>query len=122
MDNMDNDIFICNDTIIPNLMIYKNEFYDIKTIDEELVINGYKLVIRKNKLKKVFLNNSHPNCNPINNEFCLPDNLIGKELSNDLVEMIEYLIKIYNIDSCYFSPWDKITYQKRVKENDQKRI
>lgn len=121
---MDNDdcIFVYSGPIIPNLMIYKNEFYDIKTIDKELVINGYELVVRKNKLKKVYLNNPHPNCNPMSNEFCLPDDLADKELSSDLIEMIEYLIKIYNIDSCYFSPWDKITYQKRVAENDKKRI
>lgn len=112
------DIFESKNTIIPNIMIYKNEIYDIESIDESLVINGYTLEVRKNKLLKVYLNNIHPNCNPETLEFCLPDDLIEIEFSEKIVDMIEYLIKIYNIDSCYFSPWNKITYRKRVMVND----
>jgi len=98
--------------IIPKIMYYQNKMYDIIFTDPSLIIKEYKIILNKLKIESLKLFNSHPNCNPNTNEFCLPNSVIGKEFVY-IKDMINYLLSVYNLESCYFNPWGLIKYKER---------
>ena len=98
--------------IVPKIMYYQNKIHDITSVDSSLIIKNYKIILNSLKVKSLILFNSHPNCNPNTNEFCLPVNVIGKKFE-EVKDLISYLLSVYNVDSCYFSPWGLIKYKIR---------
>lgn len=98
--------------IIPTTMIYKQEIYDITFYDKKLIMDKYELYLKNYRLMSLKLFSPHPNCDPSNKEFCLPPYIIGQRLE-DVKDQLPKILEIYNIDSCYFSPWDLIQYKKR---------
>jgi hypothetical protein len=98
--------------VVPKIMYYQNKMHDITYVDPSLVIKGYKINLNNSEVESVKLFNSHPNSDPKTNKFCLPSNVIGKKLE-EVKDLISYLLSVYNIDSCYFSPWGLIKYKER---------
>lgn len=108
---MEKDILI-EKLIIPRMLVYKQQPYIIEYVNPSLLITKYNIKLDSaNKLEEVRLYQEHPNSQPGTNLFCLPKNLIKSKLTADLKTMIEFVISIYNLDSCYFMPWDKIKYK-----------
>lgn len=104
--------YIINKKIIPERMIFNNKLYEITSIDPNYIIDKY--IIRttdgKNKLISIKLDADHVNCDPITDLFCLSSNIQYKKLSMDLVKIIENLIRTYNLNNAYFSPWNFIEF------------
>jgi len=102
-----------NKKILPSLIITNHKLYKILSIvDPDLIIKNYSIIIKHGKIKKVKIVGRHPNANDLNNEFCLPTGVIGKQLNSDIIKFIEYLISTYFLDNCYFRPYGMITYKK----------
>ena len=92
--------------ITPNRIIFKGEKKNIVKLNRKFIINGYKLHFTDSeKLKKVVLSSPHPNCNPRTGEFCLSFNLQGRKIDHHILPTLEVLLKTFNLDDCYFQPW-----------------
>jgi hypothetical protein len=105
---------IVEEKIVPKIMNYQNKIYDILYVDPKLVIKNFKINLERFKLHSLILSNPHPNCNPNTKIFCLPPDLLGKKIE-DVRNILNYLISVYNMDSCYFSPWGLIKYKERER-------
>lgn len=100
--------------IVPDIMIFKDKIFDITSVDPEFVISKYELMIDNNILKGLKLVNSrHPNCNPENGMFCLPEGMKDNVFTTEMYERLKYAMKTFNLDNCYFMPWDRCTYTRR---------
>ena len=109
---MSNEFRIILKEIVPKIMYYQNKIHDITFVDPALIIKGYKIGIEDSKIRSLILSNRHPNCNPNTKEFCLPPNVIGANV-DDVKDLLSYLLTVYNMESCYFSPWGLIRYTTR---------
>ena len=98
--------------ITPLKMIYKNRLYKITKLDPKYHINGYRVLAINDKIEGVTIDSPHPNADPTNGDFCVPDALIGKNLNEQSINSINSMLCCFNIDSCYFTPWGEITYEK----------
>lgn len=99
-------------SLIPNKLIYKRVIYKIAELDKKYFIKKYNIKTFKNKIYKLELKIPHPNCHPDTNEFCLPIHLIGEELDQKAYDKIENMLKTFNLDGCYFKPWNELRYIK----------
>ncbi len=98
--------------IIPERIIYQNKIYKITKINPNYIIDIYTLFLNKNnQLIEVKLDADHCNADPYTDLFCLSSNIKFKKLSGDLIKTIESLIRTYNLNNCYFSPWKFIEYE-----------
>lgn len=98
---------------IPRKLIFKNQIHEITNINRKFVIKGYKIKTVDDKIDMVIINNPHPNANPRTGEFCIPDNLRQHELNESAINMIDCILICFNLDDCYFTPWDEIEYKKQ---------
>jgi hypothetical protein len=105
--------YIINKKIVPERMIYNNKIYKITYINSNYIIDKYSIRVTdgKEKLISIKLDADHCNCDPITDIFCLSANVKYKKLSNDLIKIIENLIRTYNINNCYFTPFNFIEYE-----------
>lgn len=100
-------------SITPIKLIYENKIYSITSIDNDFIINKYKIIIDRNdRIKRVYIDANHPNADPNTDIFCLPEELKNRYLSNSLIKNIETMMEIYNLNNCYFMPWKFIKYDK----------
>lgn len=100
--------------VIPNKLIYKNEVYEITSVDSKFVLRGFKIHLEDNgTLKRVTLSDYHPNCDPYSKEFCIPPSLIHEKLENKTMLLIMNYLKTFNFDSCYYMPWVSFKYKKK---------
>ena len=99
--------------IIPERMIYKNKIYRIAKIDPNYIIDKYSIRVTdgKEKLISIKLDADHCNADPHTDLFCLSNNIKFKKLSSDLIKIIEGLIRTYNLNNCYFTPFNFIEYE-----------
>jgi hypothetical protein len=97
----------------PYKLIFKNQIHEIVKIDRKFVIKDYKIVTVNGKIDSIILNNPHPNANPKTGEFCIPKTLRQLEVNANTLQMINTMLCCFNLDSCYFTPWDEIEYQKQ---------
>ena len=110
--------------IIPRKLIFKNEIYQIKKLANKFEISGYVVKTVNGKIDMVILNNPHPNAIPKSGEFCIPSGLRKNTLSRKSNSMIISMLSCFNLDDCYFTPWDEIQYEKQevlgtwTKNND----
>jgi len=98
---------------VPKKLIFKNEIYEILNISPKFIINGYKVKTVNGKIDIVTLPCPHPNANPRTGEFCIPSNLRDLDLNKNTIKMIESMLSCFNLDDCYFTPWDEIEYRKQ---------
>jgi len=99
--------------IIPSKVKYQNEIYEIRFLAKELYIKGYEVSTIDNLIYSIKVNGTHPNANPQTNNFCFPKELASMNFNNKSKIIIENQINIFNLDDCYFRPWDKIKFDKR---------
>lgn len=96
--------------IKPNRLILNKVLYPIeKILNPKCLITQYFVELIDNKLQKVILKNIiHPNCDPSNNNYCLPEQFKGSQFGPNLILFIEHILSCYNLDSCYFNIWNDI--------------
>lgn len=110
MKNIEKERVIVN--IIPERIIFKRDLYKITNIDKKYIIKEYTIQTYKNGFEKLILKSPHPNAIPKTGEFCIPERLIGKPVDSKLKFIIEtQLLVTYNLDNCYFTPWDELQCQ-----------
>jgi len=98
---------------VPSKLIFRNEIYEILNLDRKFVIKGYEIKTVDNKIDTVTLKNPHPNANPRSGEFCIPNTLRKHKITDNTINMIDSMICCFNLDDCYFTPWDEIEYKKQ---------
>jgi hypothetical protein len=109
--------------IIPKKLIFKNELYRITKIANKFEISNYIVKTVNGLIDMVILNNPHPNAMPSSGEFCIPHSLRKNKLNENSNSMIISMLSCFNLDDCYFTPWDEIQYKKQEvigawKKND----
>ena len=103
-------IYYCKEMIFPDKLIYDHSFYKIKVTDPDYVINGFQVYTEENKIQKIKLNCSHPNCNPNTKEFCIPDCVKNLEINEESLKTIISMLKLFNFDNSYYQPWISFDY------------
>ncbi len=98
--------------IMPRKLIYKNELYRITKLAKKFEIKNYIVKTVNDKIDMVILNNAHPNAIPRNGEFCIPNSLRQYKLTKESNSMIISMLSCFNLDDCYFTPWDEIKYER----------
>lgn len=104
---------IVREVYVPHKLLYRNQIHEIIDIDPKFVISGFVIKTVNDKIDQVLLKNPHPNANPKTGDFCIPSSLREHELSKNTIKMIENMLCCFNLDDCYFTPWDEIKYQKQ---------
>lgn len=100
--------------IIPKKAIYKNKLYTIKNIPEKYIIYDYEILLVCNKISNIKISSQHPNADPDGN-FCVPDTILTKQLTEDNKKIIHSMLECFNLDSSYFTPYDIILSEKEYK-------
>lgn len=110
--------------IVPERMIYNNKIYRITKIDPNYIIDKYSIRVTdgKNKLISIKLDADHCNADPYTDLFCLSANIQYKKLTGDLIKTIENLIRTYNLNNCYFTPFNYIEYEPYDHQEYKERI
>lgn len=105
---------VVDKNIIPEKMIENKSMHKIDWLDDEFKISGYRLYIKNYRVDKLILNGKHPNCHPDTNEFCIPPYILKQKFKSieEILSVLENIIKIFNMDSSYFSIWGKVKYSK----------
>ena len=99
--------------IVPTRLIYKNDFYKILDYKDSYVTRGYTVVLVNEKIDEVVISNLHPNANPKTGEFCIPHSLREFPLNEETQKMIYSMLSCFNLDDCFFTPWNEIKYQRQ---------
>jgi len=99
--------------IKPRKLIYKNEIYTITKLANKFEVDGFIVKTVNGKIDMVILDNPHPNAIPKSGEFCIPHSLRKYNLTNKSKNMITNMLLCFNLDDCYFTPWDEIQYKKQ---------
>lgn len=97
---------------VPKKIIYNGTIHEIINLNNKFVIKGYTIKTVDKKIDSIILNNPHPNANPKTGEFCIPNNLRQNCLNKTTLKIIECMLCCFNLDDCYFTPWDEIEYRK----------
>ena len=105
-----------NDIFVPQRMIYNNKLYNIKRVAERYIIKGYRVDLIDGKIFNIIIDGVHPNADPNTNDFCIPDSLYDKEFDKEAQYIIENMLRTFNIDACYFTPWGEIEFEKNPGE------
>ena len=107
---------IIKQRIVPNRCIITSERYEIINIKPEYIVKEYVLEVDENNmLQSLFLKKSkHPNCDPNTNRFCNPTefNKISYPLDKYSSFYIQCMLEVFNLDACYFRPWNDFVYEK----------
>ena len=97
---------------VPSKLIFKNNIHEITNLDRKFIIKDFKIKTVDGKIDTVILNNPHPNANPKTGEFCIPHSLRKEEINQDSLNTIRTMLCCFNLDDCYFTPWDEIEYNR----------
>jgi len=98
---------------VPHKLIFRNQLHEIIDLNKKFVIKEFIVKTVDNKIDKVILNNPHPNAEPRTGSFCIPNSLREHDLNQNTIKMIESMLCCFNLDDCYFTPWDEIKYRKQ---------
>ena len=104
---------VVRDLHVPYKLIFRNQIHEIVKIDQKFYIQGYVIKTVDGKIDQVILNNPHPNADPRSGNFCIPNSLRKHDLNTNTIKMIESMLQCFNLDDCYFTPWDEIKYVKQ---------
>ena len=108
--------------IRPKKLVFRNELYTITELAEKFKIVSYVVKTVNGKIDMIILNNPHPNAIPKTGEFCIPHSLRRHELTENTKRIIKNMLACFNLDDCYFTPWDEIQYEKQEVCGAWKRI
>jgi hypothetical protein len=98
--------------IIPDKLIYKDEMYRIIDLHSKFIINEIEIKTVNKKIDLIKVRSPHPNVNPVNRNLCFPHRMRSLCLTKNTIIMIESILRCFNLDNCYFTPWDEIEYTK----------
>lgn len=98
--------------VVPGKLIFKNQMHHITNISKKFIIRDYKIKTVDGKIDTVILNNPHPNADPRSGEFCIPPQIREWEVNKKSLNFIRMMMYCFNLDDCYFTPWDEIEYKK----------
>ena len=95
----------------PRRLIRNKKIYDIR-VREDFIIRNYVIELIDNKIYSVFIDARHPNSNPENNEFCIPEIVMSASFGNGVKNLLEYFLTTYNLDNAYFLPEEGVEFWK----------
>ncbi len=95
-----------NFDIIPNRLIYKRHIIPMTLKDNRYIVRGIDIITLSDIVVGLQINGSHPNADS-NGMFCLPS-FIKRQFDNNITTALICIIKTFNLDDCYFTPWDAI--------------
>jgi len=100
------------DEIIPSILKRGSSYYKIKIVDPDYIINEFKIHTNENKkIEKIIITKGkHPNCDPNNKIFCIPDFLKNQEIDDKTIIDITNMFLIWNFDNAYIKPWTCFKY------------
>jgi hypothetical protein len=99
--------------IAPQKIIHNGDIYQIIDYPYEYFIKGYKITLMDGRIDDVHINGKHPNAQPGTGEFCLPNELRKIPFNSKTKQFLETILSQYNLNNCYFTPWNEIQYQKQ---------
>lgn len=98
--------------IVPDRLIFKNCVMKITTIYKKFIVNKYRIQFtHDNRVSRIFLDTVHPNCDPRTKVFCIPEELKNGKFDIAIIPFTENLIRTFNLDDCYFQPWNEFEYE-----------
>ena len=98
---------------VPYKLIFKNQIHEITSLHDKFILRDFMITSVNGKIDTVKVYNPHPNANPKSGEFCIPHTLRQLEVNENTLNMIRSMLCCFNLDSCYFTPWDEIKYEKQ---------
>ena len=98
--------------ITPSKIIFNNQLFKITKLPSYYIIKNYEIKTFDGLIENIVLNSQHPNANPENGELCIPDYLKKHKITKQSKFIIYNILNCYNLDDCYFTPWDEISYKK----------
>lgn len=96
--------------IVPERMIFNTKVHKITGIAPQYIIKEYIVKTVDKKIDTVCLKSSHPNCDPNTKQFCIPHMLRQYKFNKESQKMLEFILGTFNLDDCYFKPWNDIRY------------
>jgi hypothetical protein len=103
-----------SDIIIPSKAIYQNIQYELHDVPKEYVIFGYKIMTLDSIICSLRISSKHPNADK-NGNFCLPLVLLTKKYTKEMKTSINSMLECFNLDNCYFTPYNVKLYRKETK-------
>ena len=101
---------IISKILVPERVIHNGKVYKLTNLGSKYIIKKYTVKTVNKKIDMVYLNSIHPNCDPNTNEFCIPNILRQHKFTKKTQRMLEQILTTFNLDDCYFKPWDDISY------------
>jgi hypothetical protein len=98
---------------IPYKLVHRNQIYEIVKLHDKFIVKGFIIKTVNDKIDMVIINNPHPNANPRTGELCIPNQLRRLKITKNTLNMIRTMLCCFNLDDCYFTPWDEIEYRKQ---------
>lgn len=98
---------------VPYKLIFRNQIHEITDLHDKFILRDFTITTIDGKIDTVTVHNPHPNANPKTGEFCIPHSLRKLEVSENTLNMIRSMLCCFNLDDCYFTPWDEIEYKKQ---------
>lgn len=103
--NYDYDVYLYYLRIIPNKAKVKSLVRKIE-VPTYYIIDKIRVCTINDKICLVYLDVPHPNSDLISFKYCLPESLINEKLDINALHFLKETIKLYNLNSCYFQPYD----------------
>lgn len=109
----DYDLYLYEMEIIPYKARVGNDVWKIE-VPNHYVIRKIRFFIIKDQILIVYLDAPHPNSHPLTFKYCLPNNILYKNLDNNSLHFLTiHCLPYYNLNNCYFKPKD-IKYRKLI--------
>lgn len=100
-------------SIGPQKIIHNGDVYQIVNYPQKYFISDYKITLINGKIHNVYVNGKHPNAEPSTGKFCIPNDLRKVDFNKNVQKLLEIIIAQYNLNNCYFTPWNEIHYKKQ---------
>ncbi len=97
----------------PKKIVHNGEVFQILSYPKKYFIKGYKITLVNGRIDNVHINGSHPNAQPHTGKFCIPNTLRKMDFNDDTQELLETILSQYNLNNCYFTPWNEIRYKRQ---------
>ena len=97
----------------PKKIVHNGDVYRIIKYPKKYFIKGYKLTLIDGKIDNVHIDGAHPNAQPGTGKFCIPNELRKMDFNTNTKKLLETIISQYNLNNCYFTPWNEIQYRKQ---------
>jgi len=98
--------------IVPDKLIYRSEIFRIIDIHPKFIIKSFVIKTVNDKIDLIKVASPHPNVNPTNKNLCISHSMRTLSLTPNAIIMIETILSCFNLDDCYFTPWNEIQYTK----------